>query len=249
MKRIVIIGMDDSRFATWFAMALRARGHLGTADFNDSFAAVMLDSKQFDSIGEKTEKDLEQRQIAASSIKNVVLEGGYDYVVTVDQKLRYVNPIVKKMIQDPKDGSGNYPRLLHVYDPVATRILAEGIKRIDVIGDDHMMSDKLTKTFFHGRHHIQVVGTSDMQAEKQIIHGMCMVANSGDINHEAASSLTASYVKSLLAARREHEPEAVVILHPFLAEAISGLPELIDLPVFDACQICVDALLELRSKE
>ena len=57
--------MDDSRFATWFAMALRARGHLGTADFNDSFAAVMLDSKQFDSIGEKTEKDLEQRQIAA----------------------------------------------------------------------------------------------------------------------------------------------------------------------------------------
>lgn len=245
MKRIVLVGCGGpvhSYLCNEVTIATDGSGFEG-----GGFQDVSLDNELFAEQGDD-ERD-KRRDIIAHEVKSLVESSDCNYVMTVDQRLFFANNEIKKRIQNGKDGSGNFPRLLHLYEAVAMALSAEGIGRIAIIGSMPMMTDKRIRKLFSGRHGIQVVGARDMQEDLFVIHGFSECARQCSIgNGEAMKILIESFVRSLAERRGKFAPQAVVILDPFLSGAIGDPTELAGLPAYNACDICVDELVSLWSK-
>ena len=245
MKEIALVGCRGpvhSYLCNEILIATDGSG-FGGGGFQDESLDEDLFAEQGDNECDK------RRDVIAHKVKSFVESNDCDYVITVDQELFSANPEIKRRIQHGEDGSGNFPRLLHLYDPVAMALSAEGRWRIAVIGDMPMMTDKHIKKFFHGRHGIQVVGARDMQEDLSVIHGFCECARQCSVSGgEAMKILVEGFVKSLSERRGEFPPQAVVILDPFLAGAMGEPDELAGLPAYNACDICVDELVSLWGK-
>ena len=245
MMGIVLVGCGDPVHSYFCHEVLAATDGSGFAD--GGFQDVSLNDELFAEQGDDGRD--KRRDIIAHEVKSLVESSGCNYVVTVDQRLFFANSEIKKRIQNGKDGSGNFPRLLHLYEAVAMALSAEGIGRIAIIGSMPMMTDKRIRKFFSGRHGIQVVGARDMQEDLHVIHGFYECARQCSIGDGTAMKiLVEGFVRSLAERRGEFAPQAVVILDPFLSGAIGDPTELAGLPAYNACDICVDALVSLWSK-
>ena len=182
-------------------------------------------------------------QAFSREAEKLVHDFGCDYVAIATNTMHKVAPAIKRSVEGRyHDGSGIYPRFVHIGDCIAEKLNKIGAKRILLLGTRITMTEKFMKKFFSGRYNIQVMGVRDYPDEINKID--CIISEElchGIVTPESKEFLV-NFVNQF-PCDRDERPDAIVLgcteLHMILE------PDDIDVPLVDSTKAHIDKLVNL----
>ena len=178
--------------------------------------------------------------------ERLVYDFGCDYVAVATNTMHKVAPAIKCSVEGwYRDGSGIYPRFIHIGDCVAEKLKEAGAKRILLLGTKFTMTEKFMKKFFSGRHNIEVMGVRNYPEEVDEINRIIFDELCHGIVTPESKEFMMNFVYQF-PSDSDLRPDAIVLGCTELNMILE--PDDVDIPLIDSTQAHIDKLVDLCLK-